>query len=111
MIKKNSVVKKIHIKKGDTVKVIAGSSKNTTGVVLEIFPKQYRAVVEGARVSKKHTKPSNDNPGGITEKAAPIHISNLMLVDPKSGEATRIGRKIVDGKSTRYSKTSGEIIK
>jgi len=91
--------------------IISGSNKGITGNVLEIFPKKYRAVVEGANVVKKHTKPSNDNPGGITEKAAPIHISNLMLVDPKSGEPTRIGRKIVDGKSTRYSKNSGEIIK
>jgi len=91
--------------------IISGSNKGVTGNVLEVFPKKYRAVVEGANVVKKHTKPSNDNPGGITEKAAPIHISNLMLVDPKSGEPTRVGRKIVDGKSTRYSKNSGEIIK
>jgi len=111
MIKNKSIPKKLHIKKGDKVMIIAGSQKGKDGVVLEIFPKTYRAVVEGANIVKKHTKPSNDNPGGITEMAAPIHISNLMLVDPKSGKPTRIGRKVVDGKLTRYSKNSGEIIK
>jgi len=103
--------KKLHIKKGDKVMIISGSNKGVTGSVLEVFPKKYRAVVEGANLMKKHTKPSNDNPGGINEIAAPIHISNLMLVDPASGETTRVGRKSVDGKSVRYSKKSGEIIK
>jgi len=113
MIKKKSVPKKIHLKKGDKVKVIAGSTKGKDGVILEIFPKTYRAVLEGdgAKFVRKHTKPTNDNPGGITDMAAAIHISNLMLIDPKSGEPSRVGRKIVDGKSTRYSKNSGEIIK
>ncbi len=111
MIKNKSVPKKIHIKKGDKVRIIAGKHRNEEGVILEIFPKQYRAIVEGWNMVKKHTKPSNDNPGGISEMASPIHISNLMLIDPKSGKPTRIGRKIVDGKSTRYSKNSGEIIK
>lgn len=91
--------------------VIAGSSKGTSGSVLEIFPEKNRAVVEGARMVKKHTKPTNDNPGGINEIAASIHISNLMLIDPKDGSPTRIGRKKVDGKSVRYSKKSGETIK
>jgi large subunit ribosomal protein L24 len=103
-------MKKLNIKKGDKVKVIAGSSKGTVGSILEIFPEKSRVVVEGARMVKKHTKPTNDNPGGINEIAAPIHISNIMLVDPKDGSTTRVGRKQVDGKSVRYSKKSGETI-
>ena len=90
--------------------IIAGSYKGTTGEVLEVLPTKNRAVVEGVNVQKKHQKPSNDNPGGIIEQYAPIHISNIMLIDPKSGDATRIGRKKEDGKSVRYSKKSGEII-
>lgn len=101
---------KINIKKGDQVVVIAGNSKGSTGAVMRVFKDSYRAIVEGVNMVKKHTKPSNDNPGGINEIEAPIHISNLALVDPKSGKATRIGRKDVDGKSVRYSKKSGEII-
>ncbi len=108
---KSKVVSKIHIKKGDKVKVIAGASKGLEGEVLEILPKNYRALVEGASMVKKHQKPSETQQGGIIEKEAPIHISNLMLVDPKSGETTRVGRKLVDGKLARYSKKSGEIIK
>ena len=102
---------KLHIKKGDKVIVIAGASKGKTGSVLEVFPDKNRAVVDGVNIVKKHTKPTNDNPGGINEIPAPIHLSNLSLLDPKSGEATRIGRKEVDGKLVRYSKSSGEIIK
>ena len=102
---------KLHIKKGDKVTVISGSYKGSTGEVKEVFPKTYRAIVEGVNVVKKHTKPTNDNPGGINEVEAPIHLSNLLLVDPKSGEATRIGRKKDGDKIVRYSKKSGEIIK
>lgn len=100
---------KIHIKKGDRVQVIAGNDKGTTGEVLEVFPKKYRAIVEKVNMVKKHQKPTQDNPGGIVEMEAPIHISNLMLLDPKSGEPTRIGRKLVDGKLVRYAKKSGEL--
>ena len=102
--------KKLHIKKGDRVMVIAGSYKGMTGEVLQVLPKKYRAVVDGVNVQKKHQKPTNDNPGGIIEQNAPIHISNIMLIDPKSGEPTRIGRKEENGKSVRYSKKSGETI-
>ena len=102
--------KKLNIKKGDKVVVISGSYKGSTGEVLEVIPSKNRAIVEGVNIQKKHQKPSNDNPGGIIEQNAPIHLSNVMLIDPKSGEPTRIGRKKQDGKSVRYSKKSGEII-
>ena len=102
---------KLHIKKGDLVKVISGSSKGQEGKVLQVNAETNRAVVEGLNMVKKHTRASETNPGGINEIEAPIHISNLMIVDPKSGEATRIGRKSVDGQNVRYSKKSGEIIK
>lgn len=104
---------KLKIKKGDKVVVIAGAYKDRSKVVevLEIFPESNRAVVEEVNIRKKHQKPSQDNPGGIIDITAPIHISNLMLVDPKTGEATRVGRRQEsDGKVKRYSKKSGETI-
>lgn len=109
-VKKNI---KLHIKKGDTVKVISGNDKGKTGSVLFINKEKYRAVVEGINVVTKHIKPSASKPqGGIEKKEAPIHISNLMLVDPATGDATRIGRKKDEnGKLQRYSKKTGEIIK
>ena len=97
---KNRFAPKLHIKKGDKVCVIAGAYKGTEGEVLEVLPVKNRAIVEGVNMVKKHTKPTNDNPGGINEMKHPIHISNLMLVDPKTGEPTRIGRKEVDGKTS-----------
>jgi len=105
--------KKLHIKKGDTVRVISGNYKGTKGRVLEVIRKTNRAIVEGVNVMKKHTKPNSENlQGGIIQKEAPIHISNLMVVDPKSGEATRTGRREdKNGKLIRYSKKSGEEIK
>jgi large subunit ribosomal protein L24 len=102
---------KLHIKKGDKVAIIAGAYKGKEGNVLEVLTKKNRAVIEGVNMVKKHMKPTNENPGGINEIEAPIHISNIMLVDPKSGEPTKIGRKLVDGKLQRYSKKSGEIIR
>ncbi len=102
---------KLSIKKGDKVMVIAGSNKGESGEVKQVFVKDNRAIVEGLNLVKKHTKATQDNPGGINEIEAPIHISNLMVIDPKSGKPTRIGRKLVDGKLVRYSKKSGEIIK
>lgn len=103
---------KIHIRKGDTVKVIAGNDKGKTGKVLEVLTDKYRAFVEGANVITRHVKPSAKSPeGGREQTEAPIHISNLMVVDPSSGDATRIGRKRNDnGKLQRYSKKSGEFI-
>ena len=104
--------KKLHIKKGDTVVVIAGNNKGAKGRVLEVIRKTDRAIVEGVNMIKKHTKPNTETPqGGIIEKEAPVHISNLMLVDPRTGEPTRVGRKRdEDGKMKRFSKKSGEII-
>ena len=84
---------KIHVKKDDTVKVIAGNDKGKTGKLLEVIPAKYRAIVEGVKMVTKHLKPSAENPeGGIQNTEASIHISNLMLVDPSSGETTRLGR-------------------
>jgi large subunit ribosomal protein L24 len=104
---------KFHIKKGDTVKILAGESKGMTGRVIRILPKANRAVVEGVNLVYKHQKPSAANPqGGRLQMEAPLHISNLMLVDPKTGEATRTGRKLDDkGKLVRYSKKTGEVVK
>ncbi len=103
---------KLHIKKGDTVKAIAGNSKGQQGKVLSIDRKNSRAVVEGLNIISKHTKPNASNTqGGIVKQEASIHISNLMLVDAK-GNATKVGRKLnEDNKSVRYSKKSGEVIK
>ena len=103
---------KLKIKKGDKVVVIAGAYKDRSKVVevLEVLPDLNRAIVEEVNIRKKHQKPTQDNPGGIIDKAAPIHISNLMLVDG-SGEPTRVGRKADNnGNIKRYSKKSGEIL-
>ncbi len=104
---------KLHIKKGDTVYVNSGEDKGKTGTVLKVLVKENRAVVEGVNMVSKHTKPSAKNPqGGIVKMEAPIHISNLNVVDPKTGKATRIGRKMSsEGTLVRYSKKSGEEIK
>ena len=101
--------KKLHVKVGDAVKVIAGTSKGSEGKVLSIDRKKNRVIVEGVNMMKKHVKPSASNPqGGIVEAAAGIHISNVMLV--VNGTASRIGRKEEDGKKVRYSKKSNEVI-
>ncbi|HOK38833.1 MAG: 50S ribosomal protein L24 [Bacteroidales bacterium] len=107
------MAKKLHIKKGDTVIVISGESKGQKGRVLEVDRKNLRAIVEGVNLVSKHQKPNAAYPqGGIIKKEAPIHISNLMLVDPKTNKPTRIGRKLnSEGKLVRYSKKSGEEIK
>jgi large subunit ribosomal protein L24 len=104
---------KLHIKKGDTVRVIAGDSKGSEGKVLEIRTDDNRAIVEGINLVKKHTKPNAKHPqGGIVEQEAPIHLSNLQVLDPKSGAPTRVGRRRNDkGKLVRYAKRSGEEIK
>ena len=105
--------KKLHIKKGDTVVVIAGNSKGQSGKVLEVVREDERAIVEGVNLVSKHTKPNAKSPqGGIVKQEATIHVSNLMLKDPKTGKPTRIGRRLdKNGKLVRYSKKSGEEIK
>ena len=104
---------KLHIKKGDTVYVLSGEDKGKTGRVLEVQVKKNRAFVEGVKMVSKSTKPTAKYPqGGIVKMEAPIHISNLSLIDPKSGKPTRIGRRKNEaGKTVRYSKKSGEEIK
>ena len=104
---------KLHIKKNDTVVVLAGQDKGKTGKVLKVLVDENRALVEGVNMVSKSTKPSAKNPqGGIVKQEAPIHISNLSLVDPKSGKPTRVGNKVAeDGKKVRIAKKSGEEIK
>jgi large subunit ribosomal protein L24 len=105
--------KKLHIKKGDQVFVNSGEYKGQKGRILTIDRAKSRAIVEGVNIVSKHTKPNAQSPqGGITKQEAPVHISNLNLVDPSTGDATRIGRKLNDkNKLVRYAKKSGEEIK
>ena len=111
--KKHEQPAKLKIKKGDLIKVIAGDSKGSQGKILEVILEKGRAIVEGANMVSKHTKPNAAKPnGGITKMEAAIHISNLALVDPKTGATTRVGRKLNDaGKLVRVAKKSGEEIK
>ena len=104
---------KLHIRKGDNVRVIAGEYKGQEGKVLEVFQHQRKALVEQVNLISRHTKPNTQNTdGGIVKKEAPVHVSNLMLLDPKSGEATRVGRqRDSKGRWVRYAKKSGEVIK
>ena len=111
MERKKNKQQKLHVRKGDTVKVISGNARGKEAKVLEVLPKKRRAVVEGVNVVTKHTKPSAAKPeGGIEKTEASIHLSNLMVVNPSDGQATKIGRKLVDGKLVRYSKKTGEVI-
>lgn len=105
------------IKKSDSVIVISGNSKGKTGKVLKVFPSENRVIIEGVNLRKRHTKANQKNPqGGIIEKEAPIHVSNIMLLDPKTNEPTKIGSKIIiddktgKKKSVRLSKVSGEMV-
>mgnify|MGYP001468860226 CR=1 FL=1 len=107
-------MEKIKIKKNDIVIVNAGNSKGLKGKVIKVFPKERRAMVEGVNIVSKHTKPNAANPqGGIVKQESKIHISNLVMVDPKSGNPTKVGRRIDEssGKIVRYAKKSGEVIK
>lgn len=112
MENKKNTKTKLHIRKGDTVKVLAGNDKGKTAKVLEVVLSKGRAFVEGVNVVTKHVKPSAEKPeGGIEHTEASIHVSNLMVVDPATGNATRVGRKENDkGKLQRYSKKTGEFI-
>lgn len=101
----------MHVKKGDKVQVISGKDKGKQGVILQALPKKNRVIVEGINIVKKHAKPSQANPqGGIIDMEAPIHVSNVMPLDPKTNEPTRIGYKIEDGKKVRIAKKSGEVL-
>jgi large subunit ribosomal protein L24 len=99
------------IKKGDKVVVLAGRDKGRTGEVIQVMPTEERALVRGVNMVQRHTKPQGVNEGGIIRKEAPIHLSNLAVADPKSGEATRVGFKILeDGRKVRFAKRSGDLI-
>ena len=118
MERKHNKQPKLKIRKGDTVKVIAGNYRSTpdkinSGKVLEVLLEKNRVIVEGINMVTKHQKPSAGKPeGGIKKTEAAIHISNVMLIDPSSGKATRVGRKLNEkGKLQRYSKATGEFIK
>ncbi|GMA57034.1 LSU ribosomal protein L24P [Alicyclobacillus sacchari] len=103
---------KLRVKTGDKVVVIAGKDKAKSGRILKVFPSEGRVIVEGVNIVKRHSKPSPAHPeGGIIEKEAPIHVSNVALADPKTGQPTRIGYKFLeDGRKVRYSKKSGEVL-
>ncbi len=115
MPRKYNTQKKLHVKKGDQVLVIAGNDKGQRGRVLMVYPKLERVLVEGINMRTHHEKPSQENPqGGRLKREAPVHISNLMVIDPTTDEPSRIGRKRIEeeggGRWVRYAKVSGEII-
>lgn len=103
---------KLHVKKDDTIIVISGKDKGKKGRIIAAYPRENRVLVEGVNIVKKHARPSQSNPqGGIVEQEAPIHASNVMHIDPKSGQVTRIGYKVLDnGKKVRVAKRSGAVI-
>ncbi len=102
---------KMKIRKGDTVVVLNGRDKGKSGEVLRVRPKEQRVVVRGVNVVKRHTRPSQTSPGGVLEKEAALHVSNLAIADPKDGKPTRIGYRVLeDGRKVRFAKRSGEIV-
>jgi len=102
---------KLKIKKGDNVVVITGRDKGRSGEVLRVFPAERRLIVQGVHMARRHTKQSMGNAGGIVDKEATIHISNVAHVDPQSGKPTRVGYKVLeDGKKVRVARRSGEVI-
>lgn len=102
---------KLKIKSGDTVKVIAGNNKGSEGIVVRVLREKNKAIVEGVNMVSKHTKPSAQSPqGGIVKKEAPIHISNLALVDPKTKETTKVGVRVEGDKKVRFSKKSNQVL-
>jgi large subunit ribosomal protein L24 len=105
------MAKKFKIKKGDRVVVVTGKSKGKTGEVLRVLRDKDRVLVQGVNMVKRHTAPSQTNPGGIIEKEASLHISNVAHIDPKTSEPTRVGfKRLGDGRKVRYARRSGEII-
>ena len=101
---------KLKIKKGDQVVVLSGDDKGKTGEVVKAMPQEDKVVVQGVNLVKRHQKPNQTNPGGIVTKEAPLHVSNVALVDAKSGKATKVGYKEVNGKKVRVARKSGEVI-
>ncbi len=101
---------KLKIKKGDKVVVIAGKDKGKTGEVLRVQPKDSRVLVQGVNMVKRHTRPAMGQPGGIVEKEATLHVSNVAHIDPKSDKPTRVGFKTLDGRKVRFAKKSGEVL-
>lgn len=103
---------KLHVKKDDVVIVITGKDKGKKGRIIAAYPRENRVLIEGVNLVKKHAKPSQQNPqGGILTQEAPIHVSNVLLVDPKTGKPTRIGYKVLEnGQKVRIAKKSGEVI-
>ena len=102
---------KLRVKKGDEVIVLTGRERGKKGSVLKVMPKDQRLLVQGVNMVKRHTRPSQTNPGGIIEKEGSLHVSNVAHVDPKTGEPTRVGyRSLDDGRKVRFAKRSGEII-
>ena len=102
---------KLKLKKGDKVIVTTGKDKGKTGAITTVFPKENKVIVGGVNMVKRHTKPSQESAGGIISKEMPIHVSNVALVDPKTGKASRIGYKIEkDGRKVRVAKKSGEVV-
>ena len=103
--------KRFRLRKGDDVVVISGRDKGKTGSILRVIRSEDRVIVDGINMVKRHTRPSQAQPGGIVNKEAPIHISNVALADPKNGSATRVGYKFLeDGRKVRVAKQSGEVI-
>lgn len=102
---------KMKLKKGDEVIVIAGKDRGKKGNIVKVLPAESRVIVGGVNKAKRHEKPSRTGAGGITEKELPLHVSNVMLVDPKTNKATRVGyKKLTDGTKVRFAKRSGEVI-
>lgn len=102
---------KLKVKKGDEVIVIAGKEKGKKGKITQVIPSESRVIVGGINMVKRHTKPSRTSPGGLVEKEAPLHVSNVALLDPKTGKPTRVGVKTLeDGRKVRVAKRSGEVI-
>ncbi len=105
------MAKKFKIRKGDNVVVVSGRDKGKKGSILQVLRRDDRVLVDGVNMVKRHTRPSGAQPGGIVEKEAPIHVSNIALADPKDGTATRVGHRFLeDGRKVRFAKRSGEVI-
>jgi len=105
------MARKFKIKRGDSVVVRTGRDRGKSGSVLRVLRSEERVIVEGVNVVKRHTRPSQSQPGGIIEREAPIHISNVALADPRDGQPTRVGyRTLEDGRKVRFAKRSGEVI-